>query len=158
MSHQPGITFKPLVKLGRDPSDCYEWIGSVDDAGYGRKQFGGKAVLAHRWIWQQLFGPIPAGLIVSHTCTNRACVNPHHLRVTTQAEGCRHGITASLTPADVVEIRRHRCDAGTNLRQHLADRYGVSPSTISDIWGRKSWRKPKPFYGAHANSPFTQTT
>jgi len=153
MSHEPGVTLKPLVKLGKEPGDCWTWTGSIDDGGYGRKQFAGKSMLAHRWLWMQLFGSIPDGLVVSHKCGNHACVNPHHLQAMTQAENCRQGITASLTPADVVEIRRAKRHGGVNMRQHLADRYGVAPSTISDIWGRKSWRKPKPFYGARANAP-----
>jgi hypothetical protein len=127
--HAPGTTLKPLVKLGRDPADCWSWLGAIHEkSGYAHKQHAGATLLAHRWIWQTLFGPIPDGLIVSHTCGNRTCINPHHLRVTTQAEGCREGITASLTPADVTEIKRAgRGERGRNLRSHLADRYGVTP-------------------------------
>ena len=153
MSHAPGVTLKPMVSLGREPRDCWSWIGSVDEGGYGRKQFGNKTMLAHRWLWQQLFGAIPDGLVVGHKCDNRACVNPHHLQVVTQAESCRRGVTASLMPADIIEIRRARKNRTPNMRQHLADHYGVAPSTISDIWGRKSWRKPQPFYGAKKNAP-----
>lgn len=61
MTHLPGETMKPLVRLGKTPDDCWEWIGRKHDNGYGKKQFHSRTLLAHRWLWTQLFGPIPGG-------------------------------------------------------------------------------------------------
>lgn len=153
MTHHEGEVLKPLVKLGRAPADCWQWLGRVQPNGYGKKQYCGRTVLAHRWMWLQLFGPIPEGLVINHKCGTRACVNPAHLEVVTQAENCRHGITATLTPDDVREIRAARKDRTVNTRNRLAERYGVTPMTISDIWSGRSWSKAKPFFGARANDP-----
>lgn len=152
MSHFDGEVMKPLVQLGRTPADCWTWLGAVADTGYGRKQYGGKPELAHRWMWRQLFGPIPAGLIVSQTCGNRTCTNPHHLVATTQAAGVRAGVSTKLMPADVIEIKRARKDRTLHTASLLAERFGVSSQTIRDIWRGHSWGKAKPFYGPNASA------
>jgi hypothetical protein len=86
-----GQVLRALVRLGDSPGDCWQWLGRVNPNGYGKKQFQGKTMLAHRWVYQQLFGPIPEGLVINHLCSNRGCVNPHHLELTDTAGNCRHG-------------------------------------------------------------------
>ncbi|MEU5322933.1 HNH endonuclease signature motif containing protein [Streptomyces sp. NPDC021056] len=52
-------------------------------------------VLAHRYAWELLREPIPAGLVIDHLCRNRRCVNPGHLEVVTLAENTRRGFGIS---------------------------------------------------------------
>lgn len=43
-------------------------------------------VVLHRWMYEQLVGPIPAGHHLHHTCFDPRCVNPAHLEPLTPAD------------------------------------------------------------------------
>lgn len=42
--------------------------------------------MAHRFAYEEVVGPIPEGHQLDHTCHNRACVNPGHLRPATNKQ------------------------------------------------------------------------
>lgn len=148
MTHAPGSTLKPLVKLPKSPDQCWTWLGRISPAGRPIKQFNGNPTTAQRWIWQQFFGPIPDGLVVYNTCGNRACPNPHHLACGFQADANRSGAATKLLPADVQEIR-HALANGLDVSR-LAARFDVVPSTIRELGRGTSWgkRKPRRPYGS----------
>src|SRR3990167_4056434 len=59
---------------------CWTWKLSTNGAGYGLFCCGHqKRVLAHRYSYEQLVGPIPNGYQVDHLCKNTICVRPDHL-------------------------------------------------------------------------------
>ena len=72
--------------------DCWEWQAARTHDGYGvftapvRKK-----VRAHRFAYEILVGPIPAGLEIDHLCRVRHCVNPAHLEAVTRQEHWRRG-------------------------------------------------------------------
>ena len=46
--------------------------------------------LLHRVAWEAHNAePIPSGMVVMHTCDNRRCFNPQHLRLGTQSDNIR---------------------------------------------------------------------
>lgn len=71
---------------------CWEWSGATTPNGYGvigRGRRGEGNVMVHRAAYEELVGPIPAGLHVDHLCRNRLCCRPDHLEPVTQAENNR---------------------------------------------------------------------
>lgn len=70
----------------RNADGCLVWTGGINSVGYGQLTHLGIARYVHRWIWEQAHGPIPDGLLIDHTCHNRACVELTHLRMASRAE------------------------------------------------------------------------
>lgn len=130
---------KRLIGVPDDANDCWVWLGSVNKrTGYGKKQWAGRAELAHRWVWEMFNGKIPEGKVINHKCGNRKCVNINHLEVVTQADNCRHGNGAKLTAQQVAEIRALPVVRGD--RKRIAEEYGITPMTVSDIRSGRSWK------------------
>lgn len=137
-----------LTKVRRDGSGCHLWTGAKDRCGYGRFGIAGVNLRAHRVMFEHVYGPIPAGLTVLHSCDTPACVNPDHLRAATHAEnmadmarkgradsklGARNG-HAKLSASQVAEIRNTTAPAA-----EAAQRFGVHWATIYKIRAGRSW-------------------
>lgn len=77
----------------RGPADCWLWTATrTAKDGHGRfYPITGKGVLAHRFAYELLVGPIPDGLVIDHLCRVRLCVNPAHLEPVTAEENTRRG-------------------------------------------------------------------
>jgi hypothetical protein len=75
-------------------SGCWEWHSTLNGNGYGRYWSGGAQgawLMAHRFAYEALVGPIPDGLDIDHLCRNRICVNPAHMEPVTRRENTRRG-------------------------------------------------------------------
>lgn len=86
----PFLRFWTKVSFGWD---CWEWTGCRTWNGYGQFWDGKRVGLAHRYAYETMVGPIPAGLLLDHLCRNKACVNPSHLEPVTNYENLRRGNT-----------------------------------------------------------------
>lgn len=109
----------------RTRSVCYVWPGPKYRNGYGRLVVvrGGKDnnMLAHRVVYEGVFGKIPEGLTIDHLCRNRACVNPKHMRVVSQRENTLAGNSPSAINARKTECHRGHALSGYNL---MLPKYG----------------------------------
>jgi hypothetical protein len=126
-------------------SPCWMWQGATDSRGYAMAMRDGRVRSLHKWLWEELHGPVGEGLELDHLCRQRSCVNPDHLEAVSHAENVRRGATARLTPAQVEEIReamRARDASGkrpVGLVQSLVEEYGVCRRSIYNVADGVTW-------------------
>ncbi len=69
---------------------CWVWTGSLDTSGYAKFKLRGKTIIAHRYVYDRLIGPIDDDMTIDHLCDrHRACVNPSHFELVTRSENSR---------------------------------------------------------------------
>lgn len=118
---------------------CWIWQ-LTQSSGYGQISRGGdkSPIGAHVRFWEDANGPVPDGLQIDHRCRVSTCVNPAHLEAVTPAENARRRPNTKLTADAVREVRRMLGDGFP--RAPIAERFGVSVGTISDIKYGRIWR------------------
>lgn len=130
----------PLHPTESDKGFC--WISSHRKVGNGYPQIMGPRAdgtkarqYTHRVMWEYLNGPIPQGLVVMHTCDNRACCNPAHLKLGTQADNVHDMVTKGrsryakpLSFAELALIQKLRSTGDTIAR--IAKQSGRSLNTV----------------------------
>lgn len=120
---------------------CWIWNGAMRESGYGRIDREGPRP-AHRFMYEQRYGPVSAELFMDHLCRVTSCVNPDHLEPVMPAENSRRGALAKLTWSSVLSVRLMK--ETTSLTQAaIADVVGVSPSTVCEILKGQIWQLEK---------------
>lgn len=128
VTHAPEERFWAKVDR-RGRVECWPWTASTaGNQGYGRIRVGERDVLAHRFAYELLRGPIPEGLDIDHLCRNRRCVNPAHMEPVTRTENTMRGESPNARNA---------------RKTHCAKGHPLTPENVYIFPGR-STRQCKP--------------
>jgi len=142
-------TFLPRLDTSGGPDSCWDWQGRRCGKGYGIANFHNRPIWASRLSWILHNGVPEKGLHVCHRCDRPPCCNPSHLFLGSAAENNKDKQTKGrhafgerapgniLSYADVKEIRQALSSGQKGVR--LAEKYGVSPVTISAIKVGRIW-------------------
>ena len=106
----PGCSGPPEVRFWRfvdKGGECWLWTGSIQRGGYGMfLERPGKSVVAHRFAYRLLVGPVPEGLQLDHLCRVRNCVRPDHLEPVTARENTMRGLGFASANARKTHCKR----------------------------------------------------
>ncbi len=53
---------------------------------YPVTKINGRSVKTRKLVYEECFGPVPEGCLISNTCSNPRCINPEHLAVITREQ------------------------------------------------------------------------
>src|SRR5688572_26766007 len=120
-------------------SGCWNWNGAKLRSGHGIVKVCRKPVMAYRVFFIFFVGTIAFGLQLHHRCENPSCVNPAHLVALTRGDHAR--LHAKLNHEKAAEIRRVYNRSGLTQRE-IAERFGVSQTTISCVLTGRTWAVP----------------
>lgn len=129
------------------PSDCWVWKACGTIWGYGQMWFEGKMCSAHRLALHFNGVKLDPSDKVIHSCDNRRCCNPSHLRVADQAENIRDAMRRGRNPKGethgchkLTETQVRSVLASDKTAKQLAKKLRVSIHAIYDIRQGRSWR------------------
>lgn len=145
------------TKIPADKTSCWLWTGSVGNSGYGVAEgrfVNQKKMSAHRLSYLAHKGQLNRNLEVCHTCDNRLCVNPDHLWLGSHKDNIHDAIKKDRTLVGKIGVKHHnviltekqvldiykRAHSG-EVQRRIAEEYGVSYQTVSDIKLKYKWKK-----------------
>lgn len=138
-------------------SGCWTWTAAVNAQGYGifnRDTKPSRCVLAHRYAYESIVGPVPDDLCVLHRCDNPRCVRPNHLFVGTRTDNaadkvakgrqgaprCEGHPRARVTPELVREIRAAAVSCPNRSELHRRYKDKIGHTALRAILDRKTWK------------------
>lgn len=135
------------------PDQCWNWQGATNSTGYGNLSYQGSAVTAHR-VAAFLVGLVPTlkaptdrkqGGFIMHSCDNRSCCNPAHMRVGTYTQNQLEAYSRNRRKAfrgeahTNAKLTNRAAELVRELYAHsvpqdsIAALMGVSQSSVSNI-------------------------
>lgn len=164
---------KMLARVTKTEAGCWIVSGSSRSGGYrdvsiNRGDSGTTRWLAHRLSYEHFKGCTPKGMLVCHSCDNRACVNPDHLFLGTYATNLHDMATkgrslygerannVKLTEKDVQQVYEMR-ERGLSYRE-IGEQFGVTYGCIHMICAGHNWKRSYQRFRASAPEQISGNT
>lgn len=125
--------------------ECWPFLGSRNEHGYGSIWDAGKLKKAHTVAYELVHGPVSEGLCVLHHCDNPPCCNPRHLFQGTkkqnsqdaEAKGRLYHHWPKYGPEHpcyrIIPEVRAAIRADTRPHRAIAAAYGISKTQVGRI-------------------------
>lgn len=127
--------------IRRTEDECWPWVLSTDEKGYGRIGIKGKFYKTHRLVYFITYGQDPGELHVLHECDYRACHNPGHLFLGTHQDNMtdlKIKRRRNMLDIDIAEVFSL---LDTMTQDEVAKYFGCSQCLISNIVNGKSYHR-----------------
>jgi len=125
------------VDIKDNTEECWNWLGYIEDNGYGRFSLAhDKPEIAHRMAYILVKGSISEDEIVMHRCNNRSCCNPSHLESGDQLKNMRYCSATGRASVKLIHELRH---SDISVKD-IAAKFNVSRSMIYLILSGKCWK------------------
>lgn len=145
--------WEKVDKKGID--ECWNWLASINQDGYGNFTYHGKIINAHIMSCIIHKIEIPKGKEVTHICNNRKCQNPNHFKIDTHSNNLKYMVDTGravhpkgnecsfikITENQVIEIKRRLLNG--DMQKDIAKDYGISKQLVSSIKCGLCWRHVK---------------
>lgn len=133
------------VNVGKS-DECWNWKIATDCDGYGKLKVSGKVYRSNRVAYSAFYGDINPEDHILHSCDNRKCCNPAHLRKGTHSENMRDMSIRGRKPYIRKRLSRNAAENIRNEFQRGASKhsiardYMISTKTVRSILNREIWK------------------
>lgn len=143
------VAERAYTRVDVDENGC--WISRYSTASHGYSQIGWQnrgarhVVLGHRAAWAHVHGQVPIGLTLDHTCRERRCVNPAHLRLMSNFENARRNTGTDFPMGQCVNGHPNTALVPTPRRTKAGEhRTGLTCGDCNGASERRTERPKKP--------------
>ena len=139
----PRVAARAVERVIIDAKCC--WISDYSIGSHGYAQIGWvengvrHMALAHRAAWVHAHGQLPLGMTLDHTCKQKLCVNPSHLRALPNFENARRTDGRDWPMGECANGH-----ANARLRERTDDRGLICGECRRLHVARHNWRKRHP--------------